>query len=241
MLAKKQPASDALHARIRHDIENAIVSGAWPPGHRIPYEHELMQTYGCARMTVNKALSALSDAGLIERRRRAGSFVAQPRFHSAVLHIPDIPADVRKRGFDYALTLLTSQIRRATKSDQDSLALVTPCNVLALRCLHRANGKPFALEHRLINLDVVPDARGVDFNTEAPGSWLLAQVPWSEASHRIYAQNPSAEDARDLAIVRSNACLVIERRTWRSDDPITFARQIFPGALYEVDARFTPF
>jgi GntR family transcriptional regulator, histidine utilization repressor len=31
-----------LGERIRCDLETRIVSGAWPPGHRIPSEHALM-------------------------------------------------------------------------------------------------------------------------------------------------------------------------------------------------------
>ena len=62
-----------LNQRIRGDIERRIHSGEWPPGHRIPSEHELTLAYGCSRMTVNKALGALAEAGMIERRRRAGS------------------------------------------------------------------------------------------------------------------------------------------------------------------------
>ena len=49
-----------LHQRIRDDIEARIMSGDWPPGHRIPFEHELMAEYGCSRMTVNKVLSTLA-------------------------------------------------------------------------------------------------------------------------------------------------------------------------------------
>ena len=61
-----------LHSRIRSDFEERIMSGALKPGDRIPFEHELMAEYGCSRMTVNKAMSSLADAGLIHRRRRAG-------------------------------------------------------------------------------------------------------------------------------------------------------------------------
>ncbi|MDZ4372108.1 MAG: GntR family transcriptional regulator, partial [Phenylobacterium sp.] len=58
-------ASPPLHQRIRGDIEARIRSGEWPPGYRVPFEAELMTEYGCARMTVSKAMSALADAGLI--------------------------------------------------------------------------------------------------------------------------------------------------------------------------------
>lgn len=78
----------ALYQRIRGDIESRILSGDWPPGHRVPFEHELMESYDCSRMTVNKVLSALAVAGLVERRRRAGSFVSRPRVQSAICKFP---------------------------------------------------------------------------------------------------------------------------------------------------------
>ena len=57
-----------LHQRIRSDIEARIRSGEWTPGHRAPTEAELMAAYDCSRMTVNKAMIALVEAGLIVRR-----------------------------------------------------------------------------------------------------------------------------------------------------------------------------
>ncbi|MEI2559189.1 GntR family transcriptional regulator, partial [Acinetobacter pittii] len=87
--------------RIRLDIETRILTGEWPPGHRIPFEHQLMARYRCSRMTVNKALSELAQADLIERRRRAGSFVRRPQHMSAVLKIADIRAEITALGRAY--------------------------------------------------------------------------------------------------------------------------------------------
>ncbi len=91
-------ATKALYQRIRSDLETRITSGDWPPGYRVPFEHELMETYSCSRMTVNKVISALAEAGLVVRRRRAGSFVSRPRVQSAILQIPDLKGEVEKRG-----------------------------------------------------------------------------------------------------------------------------------------------
>ena len=49
-------------------------------------------------MTVNKALSELAKAGLIERRRKAGSFVMRAPSRSAILEIPDIKSEVEALG-----------------------------------------------------------------------------------------------------------------------------------------------
>ncbi len=101
-----------LHQRIRGDIETRIRSGEWAPGHRVPFETELMAQYGCARMTANKAMAALVEAGLIVRRKRAGSFVARPKVHAPVLNIPDIQSAIVARGDAYAFRLLSRRTRR---------------------------------------------------------------------------------------------------------------------------------
>ena len=230
----------ALYQRIRNDLEVRIMSGAWPPGHRVPFEHELMQTYSCSRMTVNKVLSALADSGLVVRRRRAGSFVARPRVQSAILQIPDLKAEVEKRGEKYGYCLLEMQKRAASVQDKARLGVGGRATVLALCCRHEAEGQPFAIEDRLINVQAVPDALKQDFSITPPNTWLVGHVPWTEAEHRITACNADKRVAADLGIDPGAACLVIERRTWRNGEPITAVRITHPGQLYDLIARFTP-
>lgn len=232
--------SVTLHERIRAVIEEQILTGAWRPGHRIPYEHELIAQFGCARMTVSKAIASLVDAGLVVRRRRAGSFVAQPRIHSVVLDVPDIQADITARGAAYGLTLLSRRRRKPARGQPDEIQLAGPGDLLAVRCLHLADGRPFALEHRLISLAAVPGADEADFSVTPPGTWLLDHVPWTEAEHRIAAINADPETANLLAVPNATACLSLERKTWRGDQHVTHVRQIFPGESYDLIARFTP-
>jgi GntR family histidine utilization transcriptional repressor len=191
-------------------------------------------------MTVNKALSSLVAAGLIVRRRRVGSFVAEPRAHSAVLEIPDIRADVTLRGQHYSLKLLSRKRRKAAARHADEQKLAANGELLDLRCLHMADGRPFALEERLISLATVPEANEVDFAVEPPGSWLLGHVPWTEAEHRISAINADGDIAAALEVPRNCACLTLERRTWRGGADITHVRQIFPGSGFDLVARFAP-
>lgn len=230
----------ALYQRIRSDIEGRIVSGEWPPGYRLPFEHELMDTYSCARMTVNKVISGLAAAGLVERRRRAGSFVSRPKVHSAVLQIPDLKAEVERRGERYGYTLLHRQKRAATRDDRARLDLDLRTPILALRCRHEAAKEPFALEDRILNLSAVPEAAQQDFSAVPPSTWLVDHVPWTEAEHRISAGNADKMLADELNIDEGAACLIVERRTWRNGEPITAVRLVHPAPLYDLIARFTP-
>jgi GntR family histidine utilization transcriptional repressor len=238
--SEKLVAPQALYQRIRADLEDKIMSGRWPPGHRIPFEHELVDTYRCSRMTVNKVLAGLATAGVIERKRRVGSFVAKPLLQAAVLHIPDIQAEIAKRGESYGYELLARRRRRATKADMARLGITTACDVLSLQCRHIAKGRPFALEERLINLDAVPAAAEIDFSRVPPGTWLLECVPWSEAEHHISACLADAAALKALALKKPAACLVVERRTWRKAKVITSVRVSYPNDLYQLTARFTP-
>ena len=113
-----ESASDlSLHQRILGDIEDRILSGEWQPGFRIPFEVDLAEQYKCSRMTVNKALTQLAKTGLIERRRKSGSYVTQPRAQSAVLEIRDIKLEVQSLGLAYDYRLLSKTRRRSTADD----------------------------------------------------------------------------------------------------------------------------
>jgi GntR family transcriptional regulator, histidine utilization repressor len=227
----------SLHTRIRGDIEAHIIAGEWPAGHRIPLEHELMEQYGCSRMTVNKAVSALAAEGLIIRNRRAGSFVARPRMHSAVMQIPDIRHEVEARGGVYAYKCLKIEACEPHclhfgKKERE------PGRSLHIRSVHLSDGEPLMLEERHIFLNAVPAAAKADFNAQPPGSWLLEHVPWTEAENRISAIAANAATAKVLGVKAGSACLLVERRTWRGAETVTKVRQTFRGDAYHVTAHF---
>lgn len=238
-------AEAPLHRRIYAALEGRILSGELQPGDRLPSEQQLCADYACARMTANRALSELAGRGLVIRRRRAGSFVAAPRTHAAVLAIPDLEAEVKARGQVYGYRLLARRVRAPQTGDAMEQALADGGRLLALECLHSADGRPFAHERRCIALAAVPAAETADFTTMAPGAWLLRREPWSGAEHRITAIEADAALTAHLDIARGTACLAVERRTWRTDEAgrevgVTHVWQVFPGGAYDLVARFTP-
>ncbi|QPC93686.1 histidine utilization repressor [Mesorhizobium sp. INR15] len=230
----------SLHQRILSEISERILSGAWAPGYRIPFEHELTEQYNCSRMTVNKALSQLAKAGLIERRRRSGSFVRRPQSQAAVLEIHDIRIEVEALGLPYRYELISRQKRRSSTEDRALLELSIAGPVLALECRHFAGKRPFAHEQRLINLTAVTEASEEAFLDTAPGPWLIGRVPWSEAEHRIRAVAADRHIAASLDIEPGAPCLVVERRTWSADHPVTHVRFTYAAESHTLVARFTP-
>lgn len=230
----------SMHERIRGNIESAIRAGDLRPGDRLPTEAELMREHGCSRMTVSKALSALVTSGLIDRRKRAGSFVARPRVHATVLDIPDLQHEVVRRGQEYRFDVVDRLVRCADRGSIEEAKFAGRGLLLSLEGVHVAQGLPLAFEKRLISLAAVPEAQTQPFDGISPGSWLLGHVPWTEAETRIAAVAADTEVATRLQLSAGTACLMIERGTWRGAIGITRVQQYFVGTSYDLVARFGP-
>jgi len=230
----------SLHQKILGDLQGKILSGKLAPGARIATEHELAEAYDCSRMTVSNVLAKLARAGLVERRRKAGTFVTRPQSQAAVLEIHDIRTEVQALGHAHRFELVSRASRRSTAADRERLGPGSPGRVVDLAVRHFAGDRVFCLEERLINVEAVPEAARQDFSEVSPGRWLLDCVPWTAAEHRISASNASKAAASILAVSPGTACLVVERRTWRATLPVTHVRLTYPGESHRLVARFTP-
>ena len=72
-------ASEWKYVRARETLHRMIRDGTYPPGTQLPSEEELPRLLDASRNTIVRALRDLALAGVIVRRHRSGSFVADPR------------------------------------------------------------------------------------------------------------------------------------------------------------------
>ena len=100
------PPALALYQQIKDHISRKIQDGSWPPGHRLPSEHELVAQFGISRMTVNRALRELTEQGRVVRVAGVGSFVAEEKPQSTLLQIANLASEIRQRGHDYRCEVL---------------------------------------------------------------------------------------------------------------------------------------
>jgi GntR family transcriptional regulator len=68
-----------LYHQLADIILGKITNGEYPPGTRIPSEHQLAGDYGIGRPTARQATDLLVRKGLLARKRGAGTFVNPPR------------------------------------------------------------------------------------------------------------------------------------------------------------------
>ena len=230
-----------VYDQIRRAIRDLVVSGNWRPGTPVPPEHALMERLGASRMTVHRALVELARDGLITRRRRSGTVVAEPATSHAMFDILSIPDEVRRLGKTYSHEILSRQDGGASNTVRDRFGLGRAAKIVHLQVLHRADAAPHVLEERIIHLDAVPQAATEAFLEMPPGDWLLANSRWSQAEHAISAVPAEAADANRLAIAEGTASLLVERRTWDQDRPITAVRLLYPGRQHRFVGRFGPY
>jgi GntR family transcriptional regulator len=63
------------YAQVANDLMGRIAAGEYPVGSLLPKEVDLSAAYGISRHTMREALRRLDEAGLVSRRRRAGTEV----------------------------------------------------------------------------------------------------------------------------------------------------------------------
>ncbi|MEM7404293.1 MAG: UTRA domain-containing protein [Pseudomonadota bacterium] len=222
------------YLQVKQHVFDQIRSGAWRPGQLIPKEQALAEAFGCARMTVHRALRELAEEGLVERRRRSGTRVALRTERATLIDVPRIEDEIASTGASYRYRRLSRRIVRPAAALAGHLRLATGADALRVECLHYANDVPFQFEERWINLESVPEARAESFRERSPNAWLLATRPWFDVEHIISAANAEARVAERLELTVGEALMVVERRTWDGDSVITFARMMHPGTFYRI-------
>lgn len=213
-----------------------IRSGLWRPGDLLPTEAELAVEMGCARATVSRALRDLAEAGVIERRRRAGTRVSTPEEARARLTIPLVHRDVTARGGRYGYALIEAATTPLPAAIRGRLRPSGPGPWLRVRALHLANGRPHAYEDRWINPAAVPAVLEADLARTSANEWLVEHAPFTAGEMRVSAAVAEPETAGHLEVAEGSPLLIVERTTRQGEIPITFARQAFvPGHSIDID------
>jgi len=228
----------ALYAQVKDHISRKIQDGTWPAGHRLPSESELVAQFGISRMTVNRALRELVAQGRIVRMAGVGSFVAETKPQSTLLQIANIASEIRQRGHDYRCEMLAVERLPASPDVAAWLDLRAGSSVFHSACLHLENGTPVQLEERYVNPQVVPDYLAQDFAAMPPSEYLVRHVPFDQIEHVVDAVLPTPEQAGHLAMAPADPCLLLTRRTWTRNIPVTWVRCLHPASRYSLGSRF---
>lgn len=218
---------------VQEEVRRRIHAREWAPGTLIPNEADLAAEFGCARATVNRALRGLAESGLLDRRRRAGTRVALAPSARATLTISLLREEVEARGLAYAYQRLSRRNAMPPAATSGAMQVAADRPLLHLRALHLGSGRPYALEDRWIDPEVVPGAAQEPFTEISGNEWLLRHAPYTHGEIAFSAALPAPGEAEILQCAEGAALMVLDRLTWDRDRAVTKVRLLFrPG--YEI-------
>jgi len=215
---------------IQDELRRRIIDGVWLPGELIPPEAQLAQEFNCARATMNRALRGLADAGVLDRRRRAGSRVAAEPSRYARLKIDIIRLNVEQQGAVYRHAI-TDYLRVVPPgSVRQRMQLPDHHEMLLIDSLHFADDRPIICEQRWLNPTVIPRLFEIDFKQISPNEWLVRNLMYTRGDIAFSAACLTQAEATRLAAEVGEAAFVIERSTWQDRHCITSVRLLHqPG------------
>lgn len=221
---------------VRDEIHDAILSGRYAPGDRLPRDADIAEDLNCARSTVQRAMQDLSDSGLVERRRKGGTRVRPEPMTRATLDIPVTRREIEAKGARYGYQLIRRAEEPAPRSVLAAFEVTGPRRMLRVEALHLADGRPYILEDRWLCLETVPEIADVDLATHNANEWLVRNRPYSRCDLRFYAIPADDRNAELLATTPAAALFVIERTTWIDTAPITTVKA-FAAPGYQLLTR----
>nr|WP_321455549.1 GntR family transcriptional regulator [uncultured Cohaesibacter sp.] len=217
-------------AQIREEVLRRINERIWQPGEIIPNESELAQEFHCARTTVNRALRELANAGIVTRKRKAGTRVAVNPPHKAVLTIPIIREEIEAKGASYRQNLLIRENRSLPAFLAGAFRVNDSTPLLYTETVHFSDNQPFIYEERYTSLEAVPGFETIDLNKITVNEWLVQNAPYTGGDACFFAIAADAKLARAFDVSIGSALFATERSTWFDDTPITHVRlNYYPG------------
>ena len=236
-------APHAPYVRVKHHLKDGLAAGRWRPGALMPSEAELVAAFGVSRMTVNRALRELQSEGLVSRTQGVGTFAAPLHRVSSTLTVRDLHEEIESRGHRHRAIVHVLRAERASPALAQELGLRAArggARVFHSLIVHHENDVPLQCEDRYVNPACCPGYLEADFTTTTPTQLLFETTALWRAQYAIEASVPTAEEARLLGIGTRDPCLVVTRRTFTRDAPITLARLVHPGARYLLQGEFQP-
>jgi GntR family transcriptional regulator len=179
----------------------------------------------------------LVQDGLVYRVPGRGTFVAAARANRTAGHVLSFSDEMRRKGRVPSSRVIERRRRRATEVEERRLGI---SDVVVLRRVRLADGKPLVLERAVFPADRVSSALEGDLEHESLFETLATAglVP-TRGSAALAAEPATAEDAR-LLRVRKGAPLLVERRLINDQDgkPLELTESRYVGSRYGIDVDF---
>jgi GntR family transcriptional regulator len=239
------------YQRIADSLREAIQSGEYGPGDRLPGENELMAAHGVARMTARQALSVLRDEGVAEARKGAGVFVRafRPVRRRGIQRLSQQQwgsgrsiwsADIENRALE------VDQVAVSEEAAPDHIGAVLDLADDETVCVRRRRfvleGKPVLLATSYLPTSVVAGSAITQEDTGPGGTYArLAELGYKPVHFReeIRSRMPSKDEAAQLSMSSGTPVILICRTAFADEGrPVEINEMTLDAASYILEYDF---
>ena len=197
-------------------LREAVVSGEYPPGGKLPTEAELAKRFGMSRGTVVKAIDKLVAEGIVIKRQGAGSFVAIPALHRGSSRLMSFSETVHAQGRTSTQKVLSfsrsdTEVARGYGVHEAAMLLVRLRLVDGVAAtIHRSFIPEWVVEK------ISPENLGLLLKGEASlyAAFEDAGISIGRGSEHVSARLATADEAEMLNMPRPLALMVVIRQSY---------------------------
>lgn len=153
-----------LSTRVTDDLRGRLRAGEWPPGTRLPGEHQLATEYGVSRATIRTALRALESQGLTATRHGSGTYATGTvrEIHADLRYLDSMTATIERVGAEPGMDYRRRVVEAADEEQASRLEMEVGDPVLVTERALTADGHPVAFSYDVIRRDVLAEDLEVD-------------------------------------------------------------------------------
>lgn len=154
-----------LYHQVKESLALQIASGRWRAGEELPSEADLCGFYGVSRGTLRRAISDLSQQGLVSSRQGRGTFVSRPKFEGSILGSYRL---FREKGVKHDPESIVRRCERRTIRDElrEMFGLPADAEVYEVERVQFMDRVPMTIHTSVFPADLVPGLERVDLSQQ---------------------------------------------------------------------------
>jgi DNA-binding GntR family transcriptional regulator len=208
--------ASSLYRGLAAKLREAIATGVYEIGQRLPTEHDLCDAHDVSRHTAREALRLLEEEGLIARRRGAGTIVVSTSGQRPFMQTVGEVADLLQYARDARLEIRLTSSDPFQENEAYVLGLDQKTKWVRIDGLRRTDrdAAPIALTRIFVRADLCPPRSDIDEWRGALNELISQRTGVSPAriTQEIAAVGLSRVEARQLDAEQGAPALRTVRR-----------------------------
>lgn len=227
-----------LYFQIEMDLRKKIVDGGFKPGHLLPSERELVQSYNVSRLTVREAINRLVGQGLVVKKQGKGTFVAEQSTDHMVGPLNSSSEVFLLKNYSVKTIVIKSKKMLPSKEIGKHLQLSDTGGeeIFYLERVRFANAIPVAHITCYLPYKYVPDIEAFDFSETTLYRTLedYYRLELFEAYEVIEATGANQHSAKLLDLTAGAPVLMNQRTAYLKDGTvIEFEKVLYRSDIYK--------